>query len=381
MDRDLVEAAQHGDQGAFMDLVRSRGGRLFAIAHRMLRDVDRAEDALQDALVIAWRDLPSLRDPDRFDPWIYRLLTNVCVSQATRERRRTANLRVLPLDGPSAPDDLIGVVTRDQLDQGFRRLTPEERAVLVLHHYVGYAPTEIAEMLGVPPGTIQIPTPPRPSRHARRTRCRGTYIEGRRPDGMTEHTDIDRLLESWFDDGPTVLPDRVVTVVADRIGRQSQRHAWTLERRPKVNLFLKVAIAAAIGIALLGGAVLLAGNRNTGPAPMPEPSPSPTAAASAAAGSPIVATSAGDALRARWIANDPGSDILGTGGGPIDLTISASGRRPRRRQPRRRRVVRELRSGCDARPSCTSRWIARRRSARPVPRAPMAGRCHPMARA
>ena len=155
VDRDLVDAAQHGDQAAFMDLVRSRGGRLFAIAHRILRDVDRAEDAVQDALVIAWRDLPSLRDPDRFDAWVHRVLTNVCIAQATRERRRTANLRVLPLDGPSAPDDLLGVVTRDQLDQGFRRLTPDERAVLVLHHYVGYAPTEIAEVLGVPAGTIR----------------------------------------------------------------------------------------------------------------------------------------------------------------------------------------------------------------------------------
>jgi RNA polymerase sigma-70 factor (ECF subfamily) len=155
VDRDLVEAAQRGDQEAFMDLVRSRGDRLFAIAQRILRDVDRAEDALQDALVIAWRDLPGLRDPDRFDAWVHRLLTNVCIAQATRERRRTANLRALPVDGPSAPDDLIGVVDRDQLDRGFRRLTAEEQAILVLHHYAGYAPSEIAEMLGRPPGTIR----------------------------------------------------------------------------------------------------------------------------------------------------------------------------------------------------------------------------------
>jgi RNA polymerase sigma-70 factor (ECF subfamily) len=155
VDRDLVEAAQRGDQAAFMDLVRSRGDRLFAIAQRILRDVDRAEDALQDALVIAWRDLPSLRDPDRFDAWVHRLLMNVCIAQATRERRRVANLRVLPLDGPAGPDDLVGVADRDQLDRGFRRLTPEERAILVLHHYVGYAPSEIAELLGSPPGTIR----------------------------------------------------------------------------------------------------------------------------------------------------------------------------------------------------------------------------------
>jgi RNA polymerase sigma-70 factor (ECF subfamily) len=155
VDRDLIEAAQRGDQSAFVDLVRSRGDRFFALAYRILRDVDRAEDALQDALVIAWRDLPSLRDPDRFDAWVHRVLTNVCIGQATRERRRAANLRVLPLEGPAGPDDIAGVVDRDQLDRGFRRLTPEERAILVLHHYVGYAPSEIAELLGSPPGTIR----------------------------------------------------------------------------------------------------------------------------------------------------------------------------------------------------------------------------------
>jgi len=155
MDRDLVERAQQGDQAAFMALVHSRGDRLFAIAQRMLRDIDRAEDALQDALVIAWRDLPGLRDPDRFDAWIHRLLTHVCIAQATRERRLTANLRLLPVDGPAAPDELLGIADRDQLDRGFRRLTPEERAILVLHHFVGYAPSEIAELLGRPPGTIR----------------------------------------------------------------------------------------------------------------------------------------------------------------------------------------------------------------------------------
>jgi RNA polymerase sigma-70 factor (ECF subfamily) len=155
VDRDLVEAAMRGDQAAFVDLVRSRGDRLFAIAHRILRDVDRAEDALQDALVIAWRRLPGLRDPDRFDAWVHRVLTNVCVEQATRERRRMANLRVLPLDGPGSPDASLAVADRDQLERGFRRLTPDERAILVLHHYAGYSPREIAEVLGRPPGTIR----------------------------------------------------------------------------------------------------------------------------------------------------------------------------------------------------------------------------------
>ena len=74
MDRELVEAAQRDDREAFVDLVRPRADRLFAVAHRILRDVDRAEDAFQDALVIAWRDLRSLRDPDRFDAWLQRAL-------------------------------------------------------------------------------------------------------------------------------------------------------------------------------------------------------------------------------------------------------------------------------------------------------------------
>ncbi len=155
LDRDLVEAAQRGDQSAFVDLVRLRGDHLFAIAQRILRDVDRAEDALQDALVIAWRDLPSLRDPDRFDAWVHRLLTNICISQAARERRRVTQLRLMPQDQAAPADDLLSVADRDQLDRGFRRLTPNERAIIVLHHFVGYPLSEIAEMLGIPPGTVR----------------------------------------------------------------------------------------------------------------------------------------------------------------------------------------------------------------------------------
>jgi RNA polymerase sigma-70 factor (ECF subfamily) len=155
MDIDLVQAAQRGDQAAFVDLISARGHRLYAIAHRILRDVDRAEDALQDALVIAWRDLRGLRDPDRFDAWLQRVLVRVCIEQAQRERRRTVNLRVLPVDGPAAPDDLLTLADRDQLERGFRRLEPEQRAILVLHHFVGYAPSEIAETLGIRPGTAR----------------------------------------------------------------------------------------------------------------------------------------------------------------------------------------------------------------------------------
>ena len=181
MDRDLVLAAQRGDEAAFVDLVRLRADRLYAIAYRVLRDVDRAEDAVQDALVIAWRDLRGLRDPDRFDAWSHRLLVRICIDQASRERRRAANLRVLPIDGPVAPDDTLTMADRDQLERGFRRLSPEQRTILVLHHYEGYAPSEIADLLGIPPGTARsrLHHAHRAMRAALEADARATVREGR----------------------------------------------------------------------------------------------------------------------------------------------------------------------------------------------------------
>jgi len=181
VDRDLVEAARNGDREAYVDLIRARTDRLFRIAQRILRDIDRAEDALQDALVIAWRDLRGLRDPDRFDAWLQRLLINVCIAQATRERRRTANLRVLPVDGPAAPDELLSIAERDLLERGFRRLPPDQRAILVLHHYLGYAPSEIAETLGIPAGTARsrLHHAHRAMRAALEADARATVREGR----------------------------------------------------------------------------------------------------------------------------------------------------------------------------------------------------------
>ncbi|HEX7345791.1 MAG TPA: RNA polymerase sigma factor [Candidatus Limnocylindrales bacterium] len=181
MDHDLVAAARRGDERAFMDLIRPRSNQLFGTAVHILRDLDRAEDALQDALVIAWRDLRGLRDPDRFDAWLRRLLVNVCIRQASRERRRAVNLRVLPVDGPAASDELLSIADRDQLERGFRRLPPEQRAILVLHHFLGYAPSEIAETLGIPPGTARsrLYNAHRAMRAALEADARLTVVEGR----------------------------------------------------------------------------------------------------------------------------------------------------------------------------------------------------------
>ena len=155
MDRDLVEAARRGDREAYADLIRARGDRLFALAQRILRDVDRTEDAVQDALVIAWRDLPGLRDADRFDAWLHRLVVRSCVREAVRERRVVANLHVLSADHPAGGDDFLSLADRDQLERGFRRLDPQQRAILVLRHFAGFEPAEIAEILGIPAGTAR----------------------------------------------------------------------------------------------------------------------------------------------------------------------------------------------------------------------------------
>ena len=151
----LVERARAGDEEAFASLARAAGDRLLAIAYRILRDLGLAEDAVQQTLVLAWRELPSLRDVDRFDPWLRRLLVHACYREARRGRRWATNVRVLPMDEPSAGDDYQSIVERDQLERGFRRLPPEQRAVFVFHHYLGLTLHEVAAELGVPLGTVK----------------------------------------------------------------------------------------------------------------------------------------------------------------------------------------------------------------------------------
>jgi RNA polymerase sigma-70 factor (ECF subfamily) len=151
----LVERAKSGDEEAFASLARAAGDRLLAIAYRILRDLGLAEDAVQQTLVIAWRELPALRDVERFDAWLHRLLVNACYAEARRGRRWAANVHVLPADGPAGPDEYVTVVQRDQLDRGFRRLPTDQRAVFVFHHYLGLTLPEVAEHLGVPLGTVK----------------------------------------------------------------------------------------------------------------------------------------------------------------------------------------------------------------------------------
>ena len=155
MDTDLVDRAQHGDEEAFASLAVGVGNRLHAVAHRILRDIGLAEDATQQALLTIWRDLPQLRDPAHFDAWSYRVLVRACYAEARRSRQWSPNLRILPAREPVESETLRTIVDRDQLERGFRRLSIDHRAVVVLHHYLDMPLETVAETLGVPIGTVR----------------------------------------------------------------------------------------------------------------------------------------------------------------------------------------------------------------------------------
>jgi RNA polymerase sigma-70 factor (ECF subfamily) len=155
VDAELIGRAQQGDEEAFASLAVAVGDRLHAVSHRILRDTDLAEDATQQALLTIWRDLPKLRDPARFDAWSYRLLVRACYAEARRTRHWAPNLRLLPVDEPADTEGLGMVVDRDQLERGFRRLSIDHRAVVVLHHYLDLPLDEVADVLGVPVGTVR----------------------------------------------------------------------------------------------------------------------------------------------------------------------------------------------------------------------------------
>jgi RNA polymerase sigma-70 factor (ECF subfamily) len=156
MDIDVVVRAQGGDEHAFATLATEAGRRMNALAVGILRDRDLAEDAVQVALLAIWRDLPSLRDPARFEAWSYRLLVRACYAEARRQRSRQAETFGLAAPHePVARDDYSAVIDRDQLARGFARLSMDHRAVLVLHHYLDLPLESVAEVLGVPAGTAR----------------------------------------------------------------------------------------------------------------------------------------------------------------------------------------------------------------------------------
>jgi RNA polymerase sigma-70 factor (ECF subfamily) len=157
MQRELVDRAKRGDHDAFTRLVDGSVDRLYTVANLILRDADRAQDAVQEALVSAWRDLPALREPDAWDAWLYRLTVWSCYRHAKRDRRRSLiELQAMP-DATSThvPDHASPIIDRGLLERELGRLPVDQRAVLVTHFYLGYPISEVAQILGVPVGTAK----------------------------------------------------------------------------------------------------------------------------------------------------------------------------------------------------------------------------------
>jgi RNA polymerase sigma factor (sigma-70 family) len=152
--RTLVERAQKGDHDAFAVLARNAVTRLGPAARLILREPELARDAVQEAFISAWRDLPGLRDPDRFEAWLFRLTVHSCLRMA-RRRRRAIEVDIGAVDLPAGTNFAGAVDDRDQLDRALRQLEPDRRALVVMHIYLGLPLPEVARQLGIPLGTAK----------------------------------------------------------------------------------------------------------------------------------------------------------------------------------------------------------------------------------
>ena len=278
MDLELVRSAQRGDEEAFASLAVAVGDRLHAVAHRILRDTDLAEDATQQALLSIWRDLPQLRDPAHFDAWSYRILVRACYAEGRKTRQWMPNLRLLPDDEPSAGEGLGPVVDRDQLERGFRRLSIDHRAVVVLHHYLDMPLEQVAERSASRSGR---------SDHVFTTRCADCGRPSRpmpaRPVGR--RSDYDRPARPRASSGRgsrmawTRCPDRVLDAVLDQVPTTPQRRSAVGVEVPRDAYYRQGGRRAAVllVIAVVGLRLVPAPGGVGGPAPTASPSPSPSA--------------------------------------------------------------------------------------------------------
>lgn len=154
MDETVVRRAQAGDEDAFGAIVNESIDRLFAIATLIARDRSLAEDAVQDALLRAWRDLPTLREPQRLGAWLGRLTVNATYDML-RKRRRAREVSPLSDEVAVHSSEPADAIDRTVLAWAYGQLPADQRAVVVLHYYVGLSLDEAAATLGIPPGTVR----------------------------------------------------------------------------------------------------------------------------------------------------------------------------------------------------------------------------------
>ena len=152
---DLVGRAQKGDMTAFAWLAEPLYPRLHRVAYSIMGDLGAAEDATQQAMVRVWRNLPQLRDPERFESWCFQSLVNECRNEWRKRKRWRRDSAGGELPEGAAPDPFSVVDDREQLDRAFERLSLEQRTVLVLHHYADMSHESIADALGIAVGTAR----------------------------------------------------------------------------------------------------------------------------------------------------------------------------------------------------------------------------------
>lgn len=158
--RVLVERARAGDRPAFDALLERWLEPAFRMAVAILGDESDARDATQDAFLRAWRGLPGLHDPDRFDGWFTRILVNSCRAL----RRRRGAVREIDLAAVSAADEPATDfeaswaqrrASIDAVEHAFEHLSIDQRSILVLHHLEHWPLAQIAALLGIPEGTAK----------------------------------------------------------------------------------------------------------------------------------------------------------------------------------------------------------------------------------
>lgn len=157
MERSLVERARAGDADAFDQLARGRIDSVYRVALAILGNGADARDATQDAFVAAWRSLPGLRDPDRFEGWLHRITVNAA-KMVLRRRRGVREIHLLEsADPPAGSRPLAPEVelTASAFDRAFERLSVDQRAILVAHHLDGHSVADVARSLGIPEGTVK----------------------------------------------------------------------------------------------------------------------------------------------------------------------------------------------------------------------------------
>lgn len=155
LDYELVRRAKGGDHDAFTMIVDPQIDRFYGLAGLILRDRSQAEDAVQDALLRAWRDLPGLRDLDRFDAWMRRLVVNACRDERRRQQRRRGLVSLGPEHDRAVGAETDALATRDQVERAFRHLNEEQRVVIALRYYLDLPTADAASALGMRHGTYR----------------------------------------------------------------------------------------------------------------------------------------------------------------------------------------------------------------------------------